>query len=120
MAKQCFLIGQKNSLFQQLVASLLTDMADDLDLYENKTFDFDSLLDEIREAKPDMILLEEEAPFLENSLMIHLLTNVPNLPVIVISEDSNQMHVIRCRTRLLSSSRDLIEVINLIKAEPSS
>ncbi len=95
-------------------------MADDLDLYENKTFDFDSLLDEIREAKPDMILLEEEAPFLENSLMIHLLTNVPNLPVIVISEDSNQMHVIRCRTRLLSSSRDLIEVINLIKAEPSS
>jgi hypothetical protein len=96
------------------VASLLVDMTDNLDLLENKTVDFDGLLKEIREANPDMILLEEVSPFTQNSLLIRILVNIPDLPVIVISEDSNIMHIVRCDTRLLSSSRDLIDTINLM------
>ena len=46
--KRCFLVGRKDSLFKQLVASLLVDMMDDLDLYENKAVEFDALLEEIR------------------------------------------------------------------------
>ena len=114
MDKHCFLVGQKDSLFKQLVASLLVDLADDLNLHVNKTEEFDGLMDEIKEIRPDMILLEDASPFSEDSLTIRLLVNIPDLPVIVISEDSNLLHIVRRDTRLLSSSKDLIETINLV------
>ncbi|MEW6287349.1 MAG: hypothetical protein AB1509_14090 [Chloroflexota bacterium] len=113
MNKRCFLVGRKDSLFKQLVASLLVDMMDDLDLYENKSVELDALLEEIKSVHPDLIVLEEMSPFSEDSLMSRLLVNLPDLPVIVISEDSNLMHLIRCHTRMLGSSKDLIETINL-------
>jgi chemotaxis response regulator CheB len=93
---------------------LLVDLTDNLDLRENKAVDISGLLDEIDEVKPDMILLEEASPFSEDSLMIRLIMNVTGLPVIVISEDSNLLHIVRCDTRLLSSSKDLIETIDLM------
>ena len=46
MDKRCFLVGRKDSLFKQLVASLLVDMMDNLDLHENTTADFKIMLDE--------------------------------------------------------------------------
>ncbi|MBI5702567.1 MAG: hypothetical protein ACOYYF_10705 [Chloroflexota bacterium] len=113
MNKRCFLVGRKDSLFKQLVASLLVDMMDDLDLYENKAVEFDALLEEIKIASPHLLLLEEASPFSENSLMTRFLANLPALPVVVISEDSNLIYVVRCNARLLSSSRDLIEAIHL-------
>lgn len=115
MEKLCFLAGRKDSLFKQLVASLLMDATDHLELYENKSGEVAELLNEIKEAKPDMIVLEDSAPFAENSLLIRILIHVPEVPMIVISEDSNLIHVVRCQTRLLGSSNDLIETINLMK-----
>lgn len=101
-------------MFKQLVASLLVDMMDNLELHENTTADFKDTLDEIRDAKPDLVLLEEMSPFCENSLTIRLLDSLPNLPLIVISEDSNVMRIFQSETRILSSSGDLIETLNIM------
>lgn len=118
MEKRCFLAGRKESLFKQLVASLLRDATDDLELYENKSVEFGEMLSEIKESKPDMIILEESEPFTENSLLTRILIQIPEVPMIVISEDSNLIHIVRCQARLLSSSNDLIETINLMKESP--
>lgn len=119
MEKRCFLAGRKESLFKQLVASLLRDATDDLELYENKSVEFGEMLSEIKESKPDMIILEESEPFTENSLLTRILIQIPEVPLIVISEDSNLIHIVRCQARLLSSSNDLIETINLMKESPT-
>lgn len=118
MEKRCFLAGRKESLFKQLVASLLRDATDELELYENKSVEFGEMLSEIKESKPDMIILEESEPFTENSLLTRILIRFPEVPLIVISEDSNLIHIVRCQARLLSSSNDLIETINLMKESP--
>ena len=115
MEKHCFLASARNSLFKQLVASLLIDLTDDLKLHESKAIEVRALLDEIAEVKPDMVLLDETSPFVENSLLVLLLITNPGLPVIVINEDSNLMHIVRRETQILSSSNDLIEAINLIQ-----
>ncbi len=86
-------------------------MMDNFELDESRTIEFDALLNEIEALHPHLILLEEASPFSSASLMTRLLVALPELPLIVISEDSNLMHVIRCQTRLLSSSQDLIETI---------
>lgn len=87
-------------------------MMGNLDLHENTTTDFKDTLGEIRDAKPDLVLLEEMSPFSQNSLTIRLLNSLPNLPLIVISEDSNLIRIFHSETRMLSSSRDLIETLN--------
>ena len=112
MEKLCLLTGQQNSLFRQLVANLLQDLASDLTLHESCVADFTGFMEEVSTIQPDMILLEDSSPFSEDSHLARLLINKPELPVIVISEDSNVMYVLRCETSLLSTSHDLIDAIN--------
>lgn len=120
MEKCCFLVGQKDSLFKQLVASLLSDLAINLKLDESQSTGFEDLLNEISEAEPNLILLEEASPFSGDSYLIQLLINVPNIPVIVISEASNEMHILRRESVILSSSSDLIKTIDQIQIKPET
>lgn len=120
MEKCCFLVGQKDSLFKQLVASLLSDLAINLKLDESQSTGFEDLLNEISEAEPNLILLEEASPFSGDSYLIQLLINVPNIPVIVISEASNEMHILRRESVILSSSSDLIKTIDQIQIQPET
>ncbi len=120
MEKCCFLVGQKDSLFKQLVASLLSDLAINLKLAESRSTGFEDLLNEISVAEPNLILLEEASPFSGDSYLIQLLINVPNIPVIVISEASNEMHILRRESVILSSSSDLIKTIDQIQIQPET
>jgi hypothetical protein len=120
MEKCCFLVGQKDSLFKQLVASLLSDLAINLKLAESRSTGFEDLLNEISVAEPNLILLEEASPFSGDSYLIQLLINVPNIPVIVISEASNEMHILRRESVILSSSSDLIKTIDQIQKQPET
>ena len=117
MEKRCFLAGKQDSLFKQLVAGLLIDLADNLKLYECRAVDFDGLLDEVSKIEPHMILLEESSLFSEDSFLVRLLIAKPGLPAIVISENSNTMHIVRRETMLLSSSDDLINAINQMEVQ---
>ena len=120
MEKCCFLVGQKDSLFKQLVASLLSDLAINLKLAESRSTGFEDLLNEISVAEPNLILLEEASPFSGDSYLIQILINVPNIPVIVISEASNEMHILRRESVILSSSSDLIKTIDQIQIQPET
>ena len=108
----CLLVGQKDSLFKQLVASLVRDLTTNLKLYESQATEYEDLVDEISKVKPDMILLDDASPFSVDSVLVRLLINHTNLPVIVISAESNEMHIVQRKTELLTSSNDLIRVID--------
>ena len=120
MEKCCFLVGQKDSLFKQLVASLLSDLATNLKLNESQSTGLEGLLNEISEAEPNLILLDEASPFSGDSYLIQLLINVPNIPVIVISEVSNEMHILHRESVILNSSSDLIKTIDQIQIQPET
>lgn len=120
MKKCCFLVGWNDSLFKQLVARLLQDFENDLELYESQSADFEDLLKEISEAEPNIILLEESFPFSKDSYLVQLLITKPNIPLIVISDVSNEMHIVRRESIILSSSNDLIKTINRIQLQPET
>lgn len=119
MKKLCFLVGRQDSLFKQLVAGLLRDLAENLNIFESNTADFEDLLNEISKMKPHLILLDDASPFSKESFLVGLLINRPNLPVIVLSENSNEMHIVRRETVLLKSSNDLIKAIDQFQPEAS-
>jgi len=112
LEKVCFLTSRKNSLFKQLVASLLRDLANNLKLHESQADDFELLLEKVSMVGPDMVLLDDASPYSKDSFLIRLLVSNPDLPVFVISEDSNEMHILRREVVLISSSSDLIKAIN--------
>lgn len=114
MKKRCFLAGRSDSLFKNLIANLLNDLIKDLDFHESQADDLEGLLNEISETEPTLILLDNSSPFSGDFPLIRILMHKPGLPVIVISENSNFMHVIRRETQIINSSSDLVKAINLI------
>ena len=114
MKKRCFLAGRNDSLFKNLVATLLNDLIKDLDLHESLAEDLEGLLDEISETDPTLILLDDSSPFSGASPLISILMHKPGLPVIVIGENSNFMHIVHRETKIINSSNDLVNAINII------
>jgi len=114
MKKRCFLAGRKDSLFKNLVATLLNDLIKDLILYESQAEDLEGLLNEISETDPTLILLDDSSSFSSESPLMSILMRKPGLPVIVISENSNSMHIVRRETQIINTSRDLIKAISLL------
>ena len=114
MKKRCFLAGRNDSLFKNLVATLLNDLIKDLDLHESQAEDLEGLLNEISEAKTALILLDDSFPFSDESPLVRILIHSPNLPVIVISEEANLMHIVHRETRTINSSSDLVQAVNLV------
>jgi len=103
------------------VAHLLEDMEHNLKLHDYRISSFTGLLSEVARVKPDFILLEDDTPFTTSSLSTQLLTADCNLPVIVISGESNVVHILHKESILLNSSFDLINAIDhvLPKTETS-
>jgi len=114
MKKRCFLAGKNDSLFKSLVASLLNDLINDVELQESHADDLEGLLNEISETDPTLILLADASPFSGESPLFRILMHKPNLPVIVISEDSNMMHIVHRETKIIKSSNDLVNAVNII------
>ena len=114
MKKRCFLAGRNDSLFKNLVATLLNDLIKDLDLHESQAEDMEGLLNEISETEPTLVLLDDSSPFSGESPLIRILMHRPGLPIIVISENSNVMHIVRKETQIINSSSDLVKAVNLI------
>lgn len=114
MEKRCFFVAPKDTLFKQLVARLLLDLADDIALYESQAVDFDNLLEEVLKVSPDVVLLDEASPFSKEDFLVRLLIKKPGVPVIAINHESNSLHIIHRDTLLLSSSHDLINMLHQV------
>ena len=116
LKRSCFLAGPKDSLLDEIVTGLLKDSNCNLKLHEGQTGDFEEMLNEIHKVKPDVVLLNESSPFSMDSFLMRLLIARPGLPVIVISEQSNIVHIVHRETRLLNTSNDLLATINFVQA----
>jgi chemotaxis response regulator CheB len=112
MNKLCFLAIQKNSLFKQAISSLVGKATNGIELYESVANNVEDLIKEISDMAPNVLLLEQSSPLLNESVLAGLLMISPCVSVIVVSEETSFMHVVHRETIQLSSSIDLIEAIN--------
>ena len=73
--------------------------------------DLETLINEISNIKPDVILLGESLPFAAKDTLAHLLMCFPELRVIVVSEDTNWLHVFHKKDVLLTRLSDLMDIV---------
>ena len=101
----------RNILFKEVMLSLLVDMSVPLEIFDSTASDVNGLLEEISHINPDMILLEETSPLSKGSCLFDVLAIRPGCPVVVVSQEHNQVHIVKWQTVQLNSASDLINTI---------
>jgi DNA-binding NarL/FixJ family response regulator len=106
------LIMKQDALVNRALTSLLVTSSSQLTVIVSEASDVRRLAVEISKLKPDAVLLSESIPLAAKDSVMQLLTAHPNLRVIVVSEDSNWIHIFRKEDMLLTRLTDLLEVIH--------
>lgn len=114
MEKRSLLFVCKDALFREIMSSLFANVTDHVEIFESTAHNVNDLLNDIAHISPDMILLEESSPLSADSPLIHVLIAKPGRPVIVISQESNWVHVVHWETTCLSSASELMDTIKFI------
>lgn len=111
MGIKCILAIQEQTLMNQaLVSALLTSIPEHC-LITSTAKNVDALVTEISELKPDVVLLGEATPLAAKDTLAHLLMCFPELHVIVVSEDTNWLHVFHKKDLLLTRQSDLLDIV---------
>lgn len=111
MGITCILAMQKHSLMNQaLITTLLTALPEN-NVVTSSASDVENLVAEIAELKPSVVLLGEATPLAAKDTLSHLLMCFPELSVIVVSEDTNWLHVFHKKDLLLTRQSDLLDIV---------
>jgi hypothetical protein len=107
------LILQENSLLSHALTSILRGSgAHQLKMVTSEAKDFETLVLDISELDPDYVVLEETAVATSKDELINLLKTYPGLRVIVISQESNLLHIYQNRDMLLTRPEDLLTALS--------
>ncbi len=110
MGIKCILAIQESLMNQALVTALVTSIPEHC-VVTSTAKDAEALAEEISELKPDVILLGEAMPLAAKDTLAHLLMCFPELHVIVVSEDTNWLHVFHKKDLLLTHQSDLLDIV---------
>jgi chemotaxis response regulator CheB len=103
-------IQEKTLMNQALVTALLTSIPEP-SVVTSTAESVEALVTEISELKPDVVLLGEATPLAAKDTLAHLLMCFPELHVIVVSEDTNWLHVFHKKDLLLTHQSDLLDIV---------
>jgi chemotaxis response regulator CheB len=107
----CLLALQKNTLMNQALLSALINTSSDNTVVISVANDLKSLLAEIEELRPNVVLMGEMMPLSVKDSLEHLLRCLPELRVIVVCEDSNWLHVFSKKDVLITRQSDLLDIV---------
>lgn len=111
MHMTCLLAMQEYSLMNQALITALLSSVSENKVVTSAANDLETLITEIAELNPDVILLGEATPLAAKDTLAHLLMCFPELRVIVVSEDTNWLHVFHKKDLLLTRQSDLLDII---------
>jgi chemotaxis response regulator CheB len=111
MGITCVLAMQQHSLMNQALINALLSSIPEHKVITSTANSLEALITEISELKPDVVLLGESMPLAAKDTLAHLLMCFPELRVIVVSEDTNWLHVFHKKDLLLTRQSDLLDIV---------
>ena len=110
--KPCVLVMKTDVLLKRAVISLM-DLEQELEIVVSDAIDIPDLALDVSKINPEVILFSESHPVAAKETLAQLLFSHPKLRVVVVSEDSNWLHVFDKEDKLMTSLNDLLAVIKL-------
>jgi DNA-binding NarL/FixJ family response regulator len=107
----CVLVLKPDVLLKRAFVSLLT-AGNEFEVVVSEAKDLSELADDIFKIGPDIVFLSESMPLAKKETLIQLIVIHPGIKVVLVSEDSNWLHIFNKEDRLLTSLDDLLPIIN--------
>jgi DNA-binding NarL/FixJ family response regulator len=101
---------ESDVLVKRAVASLMI-LASELEVVVSEAVDIPELVRDINKINPTVLLLNESLPLSDKDSLTHLLISHPKLKVVIVSVDSNWLHIFDKQDMLLTRLDDLLAII---------
>jgi len=107
----CVLVMKADVLIKRAFVSLMT-LGGEFEVVVSEAIDVSELAEDISKTKPDVVLFSLSIPLARLDSLSQVLIRHPGLKVVVVSEESNWLHIFKHEDKLLASLDDLLPIIN--------
>ena len=105
------LVMQKDSLLNQALANILKNSECEISVITSGASEARAFIDETSKLKPDIVILGESTPMAGKEVLGYLLMSNPEMQVVVVSEDTNYVHIFHKMDKLITRQTDLLDVL---------
>ncbi len=105
------LVMKQDSLLNHALANLVQNSECGLKIIISQASEARSLIAETSKLKPDIIVIGESFSLAGKDLLGHLLMSNPRMQVVIVSEDTNWIHVFHKKDLLMTKQTDLLDVL---------
>ncbi len=107
MTLTCLLVVASNTVLDRALANVITSGGSEIKLVNSSARTLGELVTEISDLKVELVILSESTPLFTKESLISLLMSFTELRVVVVSEDTNWLHVFQKKDTLLTQQSDL-------------
>jgi chemotaxis response regulator CheB len=104
---------KQDSLLNRALASALLNSNCEIKIIASSASDVRGLIAETSKLKPDVVIIGESMPLARKDALGSLLMSYPEMRVVVVSEDTNWLHVFHKTDKLMTRQADLLDVLCL-------
>ena len=111
MSITCLLAIPNNSLLDRALESIISSGNSEIKLITSAAKNLTELVEEISDLEANIVILAESLPLAAKDTLVSLLMSFTELRVIVVSEDTNWLHVFHKRDMLMNRQADFKDAI---------
>ena len=111
MNTTCILVTKQDSMLNRAITDLLQSSDCKLKIITSGANDVHELIAETSKIKPDVVILGESTPLARMDVLGNLLMSYPEMRVVVVSEESNWLHIFDKRDKLMTRNADLLDAL---------
>lgn len=111
MGITCLLATPSNTLLDRALASVILSGTSEIKLVTSSARNLGELVSEISDLKVDIVILSESMSLAAKEVLVSLLMSFTELRVVVVSEDTNWLHVFHKKDMLMTRQSDFKESI---------
>ncbi len=100
-----------NTLLDRALASIILSGSAEVKLITSVAKSLSELVAEIEDMKVDIIILAESMPLASKENLVSLLMSFTELRIVIVSEDTNWLHIFHKKDQLMKKQEDLLDVL---------
>jgi chemotaxis response regulator CheB len=98
-------------MLNRAITDLLYTSDCELKIIKSGANDVNGLIAETSKIKPDVVILGESTPLARMDVLGNLLMSYPEMRVVVVSEESNWLHIFDKKDKLMARNSDLLDAL---------
>ncbi len=111
MGITCLIAVPNNTLLDRALASVILSGSSEIKLVTSIARNLQELVSEISDLRADVVILSESMPLAAKETLISLLMSFTELRLVVVSEDTNWLHVFHKKDILMTQQSDFKDSI---------